>query len=137
MGKESEDKAERVLSIYTRLKQGRIIYKENESREYHVSSRTIQRDIADIQNFLHNKNINTGEIQEIVYDKNSGGYLLQTKSTNQLGSREILIVAKALFECQTVPRNEWFPIIQKLIRLCDGDTKELVLAELLQWDYKN
>ena len=37
MGKESEDKAERVLSIYTRLKQGKVIYKENESKEYAYS----------------------------------------------------------------------------------------------------
>ena len=31
MGRDSEDKAGRILSIYTRLKQGKVIYKQEES----------------------------------------------------------------------------------------------------------
>lgn len=132
MGKDAEDKAERVLSIYTRLKQGRVIYKENESREYHVSARTIQRDIADIQCFLQNQNADTGEVQEIVFEKSSGGYVLQTRSTNQLESREILLIAKALLESPVLVKKELFPILHKLVRMCNDETREKLLAELLQ-----
>ena len=94
MGKEAEDKAERILSMYTRLKQGKVIEKEQESQKHHVSCRTIQRDIADIQCFLQNQSINNADIQEVVYDKQQGGYILQTKSNNQLNSKEILATAK-------------------------------------------
>ena len=52
MGRDSEDKAGRILSIYTRLKQGKVIYKQEESIRYGVAERTIQRDIVDIQCFL-------------------------------------------------------------------------------------
>ena len=74
---ESSDKAERILSLYTRLKQGKIIYKEKESEKYQVSMRTIQRDIADIQCFLQNQQIISGVREEIVFDKNVGGYVFQ------------------------------------------------------------
>ena len=70
MGKESEDKAERILSLYTRLKEGKVINKEQEANELGVSPRTIQRDISDIQCFLQNQNAESGEVQEIVFDKN-------------------------------------------------------------------
>ena len=40
MKRNSEDKAERILSIYSRLKQGRVIYKEQESMAFAVAPRT-------------------------------------------------------------------------------------------------
>lgn len=80
MEKESADKAERILSLYTRLKQGKVIYKERESETYQVSARTIQRDIADIQCFLQNQQAVSGEMEEIVFDKNVGGYVFQRVS---------------------------------------------------------
>lgn len=43
-----EDKAERVLSLYSRLRKGKIINKSDEAERFGVSLRTIQRDIADI-----------------------------------------------------------------------------------------
>lgn len=132
MGKESEDKAERVLSIYTRLKNGKVIYKERESSLYNVSSRTIQRDIADIQCFLQNQCDDTGEEQEIIFDKNIGGYILQRKSSNQLESKEILAVAKVLLDSRSLVRNEMFPIIQKLTRMCSDESEIRLVEDLLR-----
>lgn len=77
MKNNTEDKAERILTIYTKLKQGKVIYKDELSEKYGVTSRTIQRDITDIQTFLQNQFMETGNIQEIVYDKKVGGYRLQ------------------------------------------------------------
>lgn len=132
MGKKSEDKAERVLSMYTRLKQGKVIKKEKESQNYHVSSRTIQRDIADIQCFLQNQNVNTGEVQEIVYDKNQGGYVLQTKSTNQLDSKEILAAAKILLDSRALMKSELFPIIHKLVKMCSDEAEVKMIEDVLR-----
>ena len=82
MGRDSEDKAGRILSIYTRLKQGKVIYKQEESIRYGVAERTIQRDIVDIQCFLEEHASTSGEIQEIIFEKALGGYVLQTKKKN-------------------------------------------------------
>ena len=47
-----EDKAGRILSLYSRLSEGRVVNKTEEAERYGVSLRTIQRDISDIQNYL-------------------------------------------------------------------------------------
>ena len=73
MGRDSEDKAGRILSIYTRLKQGKVIYKQEESIRYGVAERTIQRDIVDIQCFLEEHASTSGEIQEIIFERLWGG----------------------------------------------------------------
>ena len=90
----SEDKAERILSIYTKLTQGKVINKAQQSHLYGVSERTIQRDIVDIQCFLQNQELETGEIQEITYSKRAGGYILQTKNRKCLDSKDVLVVGK-------------------------------------------
>ena len=115
MRKESEDKAERILSIYSRLKKGKVIFKEKESNDFGVATRTIQRDIADIQCFLQNQTMESGEVQEIIFDKKIGGYILQTKQSSQLDKKEILAIAKILLESRSLMKSELFPIIQKLI----------------------
>lgn len=72
MGNEAQDKAQRVLTIYSKLKHGKMIFKGAESRKYGVSARTIQRDIADIQAFLQEQENENGELREVVFDKEKG-----------------------------------------------------------------
>ncbi|MDK8176726.1 HTH domain-containing protein [Staphylococcus simulans] len=47
------EQAHRILSIYTRLLQQKVVNKYELSNEWGVSSRTIQRDIDNIRNFLY------------------------------------------------------------------------------------
>lgn len=132
MQKESEDKTERILSIYSRLKCGKVIFKDQESIQYGVAPRTIQRDIADIQCFLQNQNIESGEVQEVVYDKQLGGYILQTKYKKQLEAKEILAVAKILLESRALMKSELFPIIHKILGLCSDDSQIRMVEDLLK-----
>lgn len=127
----SEAKAERILSIYSRLKQGKIVFKAEVSAVYGVSQRTIQRDIADIQCFLQNQGIETGEIQEIVFDKQAGGYRLQTRQKNHLDGKEILAAGKVLLESRALMKSEMFPIINRLIGLCSDDEDVKTTQSLL------
>ena len=83
IGKKEDAKAERVLSMYKRLKEGKIISKVEESEHYNVAPRTIQRDLTDIQCFLRGQNSETGEIQEIVFDRDANGYRLGTSGSLQ------------------------------------------------------
>ncbi len=132
MGKETEDKAERVLSIYSRLKQGHIVFKAEESIRYDVSSRTIQRDISDVQSFLRNQCSETGEVQEIVYDRKSGGYRLETKYQSRLEPKELLAACKVLLESRSLVKDELFPIIRKMLKLCVDTSEEKELEKLIR-----
>ena len=127
----SETKAERILSIYSRLKQGKVVFKAEVSAVYGVSQRTIQRDIADIQCFLQNQGIETGEIQEIIFDKQAGGYRFQTRQKNHLGGKEILAAGKVLLESRALMKSEMFPIINRLIGLCSDDEDVKATQSLL------
>lgn len=132
MEREAEDKTGRILSIFTRLKQGKIIYKMEESHEYGVAPRTIQRDIADIQCFLQEHATKTGEVQEIVFDKASGGYVLQTKMKTQLKEQEILAIVKILLESRALTKKELLPIIHKLVNLCSNESDMDMLEALIR-----
>ena len=125
-----EDKAERILSLYSRLREGRIVNKSDEAARFGVSLRTIQRDIADIQNFLQNQQCETGEIQDIVFDRSENGYRLETKKHMGLAAKEILAVGKIMLESRAFVKGELFPIIHKLCSLCN-DEKDRKLVETL------
>lgn len=125
--RKEEDKIERILSIYSRLEQGQIINKENESFKFDVAERTIQRDIADIRRFLRDQNNKTGEVQEIVFDRAAGGHRLEIKNSNQLEPKELLAVCKILLESRALVKGELFPIIDKLLNICGEESaKKLV-----------
>lgn len=126
-----EDKAERVLAIFSKLKSGKIVYKTEESVKYGVSPRTIQRDISDIQCFMENQSAETGEVQEIVFDKKAGGYCLQTVTVNHLEAKEILAVCKVLLESRSLLKEELFPIIQKLLNTCNTNEAQKTVKELI------
>ncbi len=131
MGRDSEDKAGRILSIYTRLKQGKVIYKQEESIRYGVAERTIQRDIVDMQCFLQEHASMFGEIQEIIYEKTLADYLLQTKKKTKLDEKDLLTVAKILLESRALTKQELYPIIHKLIHLCSNEADMKLLRELI------
>lgn len=131
MERNSEDKAERVLTIYSKLKQGKVVYRESMSEIFGVSERTIQRDITDIQNFLQNQIVETGSIQEIVHDKRAGGYRLQIKQTNELNGKAVLTVCKILLQSRALTKAEMLQIVYSLIRLCDNDAETVDVKELL------
>ena len=121
MEKNSENKAGRILSIYTKLKQGKTIYKQEESSRYGVAARTIQRDITDVQCFLQEQESLSGDVQEIVYDKTAGGYVLQTRKSNKLDEKDLLTIARVLLESHATTKREWYQIVHKLIYLCGSD----------------
>ncbi len=131
MKKAAEDKAERILSIYSKLKQGKVIYKAEESTAYGVAPRTIQRDISDIQSFLQNQSNETGEVEEIVFDRDAGGYHLETKVKNQLEPKELLAVCKVLLESRSLMKEEMFPVINKLLNICSEKEDQKLLRDFI------
>lgn len=122
MGESAENKTERILSMYTRLKQGQVIYTEKESDAFGVDPRTIRRDISCIRNFLHNQRDENGEEQDVIPDKVLGGHRLVSKKKDGLKADELLAVCKILLESRALIKEELFPILDSLLESCG--TKE-------------
>ena len=108
-----------------------MIYKEQESIAFAVTPRTIQRDIADIQCFLQNQGSETGEIEEIVFDKGAGGYRLETRVRNSMTKEETLAVCKILLESRALVKGEMFPIIYKMVNELSDEKDRRFLKAML------
>ena len=72
-----KEKVNRILSIYHRLLQGKVIYKLEEAERYDVSVRSIQRDIDDIRDYMVKEAEYTGVVNTIAYNKTITGYKLE------------------------------------------------------------
>lgn len=67
-------KAERILSMYDRLLEGKTLVKTAEAELFEVGPRTIQRDLDDIRAHLSERS-DTG--MELIYDRRRMGYVIK------------------------------------------------------------
>lgn len=75
-----EAKSYRLMVIYTQLQKGGILSKTALAQEFGVSERSIQRDIESLRCFLAEQAMP----QEIILDRQAGGYRLITKSPSAM-----------------------------------------------------
>ena len=111
-------KVERVLSIYTKLINGKTVQKVEEAVNYDVNERTIQRDIEDIRNFLEKETEHTGIINSVIYDRLEKGYRLEKAYRTQLTNSEILAICKILLDSRAFTKKEMEDVLCKLIDCC-------------------
>lgn len=135
-------KYSRVLSIYTKLMDGKVIKKAEESEYFGVNLRTVQRDIDDLRMFFEDKTAEGDIRREIVYSRELGGYHLVMKNENALSNSEVLAVCKILLESRAFTKNEMEPIINKLLGRCvpaenQRKVRELISNELLHYTELN
>ena len=109
---------DRMLELYTRLAEGKLIYKAEEAEHYKCSLRSIQRDIEDLRIFFHNQSDASGVVQDIIYDKKLKGYKLVPPLRNVLSNKEVFAVLKILLESRSLSKEELDPILDKLIDCC-------------------
>ena len=109
---------DRMLELYTRLAEGKLIYKAEEAEHYKCSLRSIQRDIEDLRTFFHNQSDASGVVQDIIYDKKLKGYKLVPPLRNVLSNKEVFAVLKILLESRSLSKEELDPILDKLIDCC-------------------
>ena len=107
----SELKSARLLSIYARLLNGRVLKKALLAQEFGVTSRSIQRDLESLRSFLSNEMLP----QDVIYDRAAGGYRLTHARPVGLSNSEILAVCKILLESRSMRRDEMLPILDKLV----------------------
>lgn len=109
---------DRMLELYTRLAEGKLINKAEEAEHYKCSLRSIQRDIEDLRTFFHNQSDASGVVQDIIYDKKLKGYKLVPPLRNVLSNKEVFAVLKILLESRSLSKEELDPIFDKLIDCC-------------------
>ena len=120
-------KTDRVLKIYSRLVNGDTLRKRELAQQFHVTERSVQRDMESLRCFFTEQ----GLPQDIVYDRAAKGYRLEAPSRPVLNNSEILAVCKILVESRSMRRDELFPILDKLIACCVPESSKKAVTELL------
>lgn len=120
-------KSERLLRIYFKLVSGEILKKQELAQHFHVTERSIQRDIEALRCFFAEE----GLLQDVVYDKKVRGYRMENPALWTLENSEILAVCKILLESRSMRRDEMFPILDKLIACCVPERNRKAVQELL------
>lgn len=70
-------KSIRILSLFYRMyRGGEGIDKAEEAKRFHVTERSIQRDIDDIRAFFDEEKVNGRESKVVKYDKRKNKYLV-------------------------------------------------------------
>lgn len=127
MDEKSTVKATRLLELYARFYQGDILKKAELAVQYHVTGKSIQRDIEDLRCFFTDHNLGL----DIVYDPKVGGYRLVEAKPKGLSNSEILAVCKILLESRSMRRDEMFPILDKLLDCAVPEREKRVVGALL------
>lgn len=120
-------KTDRVLKIYSRLVNGDILRKKKLAQQFHVTERSVQRDMESLRCFFAEQGLR----QDIVYDKAAKGYRLKSPAHALLNNSEILAVCKILLESRSMRKDEMLPILDKLIACCVPERSKRAVTELL------
>lgn len=124
-------KIERVLGIYTKPLNGYIVNKAAEANEYGVNERSIQRDVDDIRNYLELEAVNSGCINNVIYDRLNKGYRLEKVQKRSLTDEEIVEICKILLKSQEIDSQEMSKMVEKLISSCVPKNNKKIILELI------
>ena len=120
-------KTDRLLKIYSQLANGDILRKKELAQRFHVTERSIQRDMEALRCFFAEEGLQ----QDIIYDRAARGYRLESPSRALLNNSEILAVCKILLESRSMRKDEMLPILDKLIACCVPEKSKKAITELL------
>ena len=120
-------KTDRILKIYSQLANGDILRKKELAQQFHVTERSIQRDMEALRCFFAEEGLQ----QDIIYDRAARGYRLESPSRALLNNSEILAVCKILLESRSMRKDEMLPILDKLIACCVPEKSKKAITELL------
>lgn len=128
---EGRAKINRVLGIYTKLKEGRLINIEEEVQNYGVHERSIKRDIEGIRDYLENDGADGGHMDTVEYDRKEKGYRLKRRDKMGLSNSEILAVCKILLDSRAFTKKEMESILHELVSCCIPESEQRLVRELI------
>ena len=126
------DKAPRILDIYVRLCEGRVINKKEEAERFHVDERSIQRDIDEIRKYLSDRVVDCpGEYRTIEYCREEKGFIMRGEKASLMTNSEILAVSKILLESRAFTKDEMNDILGKMIAGCVPEKNMKLVSDLI------
>ena len=120
-------KSARLLEIYSRLSEGAVLKKSELAQDFHVTQRSIQRDIEDLRCFFAELHLE----QDVIYDTKLRGYRLIQATPKGLSNSEILAVCKILLESRSMRKDEMLPILDKLIFCAVPESSQKAVKALI------
>ncbi|AXL20750.1 helix-turn-helix transcriptional regulator [Megasphaera stantonii] len=134
LDRESPDKISRILSLYTKLRDGRCIHAAEEAACHNVTIRSIQRDIKDIQEFLQYRQDEELEplAYTVVYDRRQKGYVLKNIEAVTFSNSEILAICKILLDSRAFTKPEMTAMLDKLVTNCVAAENQDIIRELIK-----
>lgn len=123
----NEVKSARLLAIYSELVNGAVLQKSELAQRFHITERSVQRDIESLRFFFAEEML----AQDIIYDSQAKGYRLTNAIPQNLSNSEILAVCKILLESRAMVKEELSPILDKLVDCCVPAESRKAVQELL------
>lgn len=132
-GKETPNKINRILSLYTKLREGRCIHADEEAKRHVVTVRSIQRDIKDLQEYLqYQQEEDTLLSYVIFYDRRQKGYMMKTADVSTFSNSEILAICKILLDSRAFTKKGMTAMLDKLVTNCVTAKNRDVIRELIK-----
>ena len=121
----------RILDLYVRFCEGKVISKSEEALRFGVDERSIQRDIEEIRIFLENQKINAKDMRNIEYSRSKKGFFMSGYEESMMTNSEILAVSKILLESRAFTKRELKNILDKLVEGCVPLKNMKLVSELI------
>jgi predicted DNA-binding transcriptional regulator YafY len=122
-----ETKSSRLLAIYSALAQGSTLSKKELSQRFHITERSVQRDMESLRCFFEEEGVG----QDICYDRTAKGYRLISTLPAAFTNSEILAVCKILLESRSMVKEEMIPLLDKLVDCCVPEANKRMVKDLL------
>lgn len=127
MAPSAATKSDRLLQLYSRLANGEVLLKKELSHHFHVTGKSIQRDMEALRCFFAEQSLT----QDVIYDAGLRGYRLIDTAPTKLSNSEILAVCKILLESRSLRKDEMLPVLDKLIACCVPEQNKKAVNDLL------
>lgn len=127
---DSEAKTMRVLDLFERLHKGDTVCKTAEAERYGMTTKTIQRDIQTIKQYL-TKVYGNDDSCNVRYCKQYNGYRIEHQKHSWLTREEILAIAKVLLESRAFSKEEMFTLLDKLSMQCSDEERKHIKKVIL------
>lgn len=125
-------KNNRILELYTRFCNGKVINKVEEAERFGVDARSVQRDIDDIRSFLDERAVTeSSDTRHVIYDRMKKGFVMTGNDSNLMDNSEILAVSKILLESRAFSKREIASILDKLVLGCVPRKDMKLVSELI------
>ncbi len=126
-----DNKSFRLLNLYERFRRGEKLTKKHLAELYDVDKRSIQRDIADLNDYLFKE----GGEQEIRYNTGMKAYELRRIREGAFSDYDIYAISKVLLESRAFSKEEMSRLLDTLLMGAEDQATIKYLLENERFHY--